>query len=441
MTLTQKRIIATIIMVAALLCLVMASLFILWDWATGWSELTYIPANFQGNPSDWLQDLQLLYPSFLFYTVAAFQRAQYTAQLAAVNARVQAGIMPPAEARYIEQEAPDRLPVTLRHHSPHHLLQLGGVTFGVLAVIFLGMTVSVAALTISLAAKDHVLLAVFIALTAFFAAVTIWVSVYCWKCFFRPPIHGVTANEQGIRRVTRREMGPLLVWSDLRLFEVIANQRSGAVVYRAIDNRGRQATWVFGAPDRVEYIPAISTEDAAKTVRALTWLFSTYTSLSARAPGYLPNAADISQTRASSEDIQKAVIFPYFRTLGGLALIFLAIGLWSFQSLLYPAVVVIPITALLLCSLFEIGHALRDWLSNSTQLIMSMSWRWILLEVGLLTLGGFTGLGSVLVSLATVGPQWIVGDVIMTVGLLITLAAGFVLAFRASRFRRNQAAA
>lgn len=440
MPLTQRRIIATIIMVTALLWLVMASLLILWDWATTWGELTHIPANFQGSPSDLLQNVNLLYPSFLFYMGAAFQRAQYTAQLAAVNAQAaQADVMPPAEARYTEGEAPDQLPVILRYQSPRQRLEFGSAIFGVLAVISLGMTVFMASVAIALATNNHLLLAILVAVTAFFASVTIWVSVYCWKMLFRPPIFGVTADEHGIRRVARRGTGPLLAWSDLRLFEVIANEKSGAVVYRAIDNRGRQATWMFGAPSQVEYIPAMSTEEAAKTARALTWLFSTHTSLSARAPGYQPNAANISSTRASYAYIQNAVIFPYFRTLGGLALVFLAVGLWSFQSLLYPVGVAIPIVALLICSLLEIGYALRDWLTNTSQRIVS--WRWILLEAMLLALSGFMGLGGVLASLASVGPQWIVGDVIMIAGLLIMLAMGFVLAFHAAHVRRNQAAA
>jgi hypothetical protein len=130
--------------------------------------------------------------------------------------------------------------------------------------------------------------------------------------------------------------------------------------------------------------------------------------------------------------MQRAITAPLWRVFAERVLALLTVGILPFHDLLFPLVNALTVVCLARCDITEIGRSVLDALRAPLSLPVSARWR--LMEAALLLVGGATG-ALVVFSAIALGnqPQWILGDVIMALGTLATVAIGGYLAQRTWR--------
>jgi hypothetical protein len=444
MTLHRRLRLATLALSVSLTVTFLLSAALLWWWASQWGALALLPA---GVPTPPIGDGDLVplccYSAVLTLAAAALGE-QYAVRLAGINGHEEA--MPLARPEYAEGAPPASLPATLRWKTSRQIIEPVAMFLTVVAVLLGLLGIAMVVLAASMVTSGPIAPVIAI------GGVGVVLVLLCGGIFLanarllHPPTHGVVADERGIRRLTPHGEGPMLAWSDLRLFEVLGasreRQSGSSLLYRVTDTRGRETVWILAGPEKVEYVPeSLTSEEVTDAVHALIWLARTRSGLALRT--VLPQLeGPVEGVTPRATHLGLGIIKPILGLFAAMLVTLLAVGVLPFHGLLFPALNIVSAACLTLYALMLFGQSAWRWLDYQRQWLVNAATirqveapipTWLALtEAALALVGGALGWLAVY-SAPVVGgaPAWLLGGFLMLGGMPAVTVIGWLLARRA----------
>ncbi len=424
--------------VAAVVAVIMGILLI-WGWVTQIGALLSLPSGFSAPFS--LNDIGSLglewYILLVGPAMVVALREIHLRRMAAITGHEQAMLI--AQPELAEGMLPKNLPITALWQTSRSRLVTGATVAWAGAGFFLLLGIGLGILGFSINGSGQ---AVAASVAWSIGALTELGAIFLIFLGFRglrQDPYGIVADERGISQWTPRGDAPLLAWNDLRLFEV-NGWLSNGLIYHVYDAQGRWARWVAPPPVSSIYEPVGMTRgEATAAAQALIWLVRTHCGLTLHTlQPHLSHKLVTSLARIHEQGVMKAILWTY----SSLPLALLTSGVLVFHGFLFPVLNVLSAIHLALYMLVAMGKAARQWVECRNYWQSPDNWNmpapvsaWPAMVGAVLLLGG-AGLGAIAtISAAFMNgdPSWVLGDVLMTLGMFAAAAVGGYLLWRAWR--------